>query len=56
VLARVVGSESPTQPYSDEELVEQMAARGFRLARRTIAKYRGELSIKSSYLRRRFVA
>jgi RNA polymerase sigma-54 factor len=56
VLARVVGSENPTQPYSDEELVEQMAARGFRLARRTIAKYRGELSIKSSYLRRRFVA
>lgn len=56
VLARVVEGEDPSQPFSDEELVQLMRERGYELARRTVAKYRGELGIRSSYQRRRFVA
>jgi RNA polymerase sigma-54 factor len=38
---------------SDQRIVEILAARGISLARRTVAKYRGELAIESSYSRRR---
>ena len=38
---------------SDQKIVEILAARGVSLARRTVAKYRGELAIESSYQRRR---
>lgn len=56
VLGRLVEGEEPTHPYSDEELVTLMQERGFSLARRTVAKYRRELGIPSSYRRRRYVA
>ena len=38
---------------SDQKIVEILAAKGVALARRTVAKYRGELAIESSYQRRR---
>jgi RNA polymerase sigma-54 factor len=38
---------------SDQKIVELLAAKGGTLARRTVAKYRGELTIESSYKRRR---
>jgi RNA polymerase sigma-54 factor len=38
---------------SDQKIVEILAAKGVSLARRTVAKYRGELAIESSYQRRR---
>jgi len=38
---------------SDQRIVEILAARGVSMARRTVAKYRGELAIESSYQRRR---
>jgi len=56
VLGRLVESEDPARPFSDEELVTGMQERGFILARRTVAKYRRELGIPSSYRRRRYVA
>lgn len=56
VLRRVVDGEDKAQPLSDEELVVEMEQRGFKLARRTVAKYRRELGIRSSYQRRRYVA
>jgi RNA polymerase sigma-54 factor len=52
-LLELVGREDRRRPLSDEELVEALTARGFAVARRTIAKYRGELNIPSSYQRRR---
>lgn len=54
IVRQVVKGEDPARPFSDDELVEQMAARGFKLARRTLAKYRSELGIPSSYRRRSF--
>jgi RNA polymerase sigma-54 factor len=48
------GGEGPAGAgLSDQKIVEILAARGIRLARRTVAKYRGELAIDSSYQRRR---
>ena len=36
---------------SDQKITEQLALRGIKIARRTVAKYRGELTIKSSFER-----
>ena len=46
-------AENPARPLSDDEAVAQLAQAGHALARRTVAKYRAELGIASSYLRRR---
>jgi RNA polymerase sigma-54 factor len=37
--------------YSDQELTDLLAGQGITLARRTVAKYRGELDVGSSYSR-----
>ena len=50
----VVEGEDPAQPLSDEDIVSALQERGLQLARRTVAKYRRELGIPSSYRRRRF--
>ena len=49
----VFTEEDPARPLSDDEAVEKLAGKGFTLARRTVAKFRTELAIPSSYLRRR---
>ncbi|MFT6362763.1 MAG: RNA polymerase sigma-54 factor [Planctomycetota bacterium] len=55
-VRQVVEAEDPAAPLSDEEIVLGMGQRGFKLARRTVAKYRRELGLASSYRRRRFAA
>ncbi|MFT5284536.1 MAG: RNA polymerase sigma-54 factor [Planctomycetota bacterium] len=54
VLREVIEAEDSAEPLSDEALVEEMKRRGHPMARRTVAKYRGELEIPSSYRRRKF--
>jgi len=46
-------SGSGERGLSDQKIVEILASKGVSLARRTVAKYRGELAIESSYQRRR---
>ena len=53
-LAEIVKGEDSAHPWSDEELVKQLALQGTKLARRTVAKYREELNILPSHLRRQF--
>ena len=53
-LAQLVARENPNQPFSDQELVAMLNEKGIPIARRTIAKYRGELNILPSNLRRKF--
>lgn len=43
--------ETAQGPLSDQKIVEQLALRGIKIARRTVAKYRSELDIKSSFER-----
>ena len=37
------------EPLSDQKIADQLALRGIKVARRTVAKYRGELTIGSSF-------
>ncbi len=50
----VVEAEDTAEPLSDEGIAAALETRGLTVARRTIAKYRRELGIPSSYRRRRF--
>lgn len=54
LVQAVFDAEDRTSPLSDDEAVAELARRGVELARRTVAKYRRELGIPSSYQRRRF--
>ena len=51
-LTDAVAGENKHRPLTDDELVEQMEARGYRVARRTIAKYRDQLGIPKARLRK----
>ena len=44
-LKECVDAEDKKKPLTDEQLVVEMARRGYNVARRTIAKYRGQLGI-----------
>ncbi|MEM1059543.1 MAG: RNA polymerase factor sigma-54 [Verrucomicrobiota bacterium] len=48
----LVARENPRKPLSDQEIVKILGERGIPLARRTVAKYRAELNILPSNLRR----
>lgn len=52
ILREIIENESPSEPYSDEELEQQLAERGFVVKRRTVAKYREQLGIPVSRLRK----
>ncbi len=53
-VRRIIEGEDPASPLSDDEIVRALADRGVSLARRTVAKYRKELGIPSSYRRRAY--
>jgi RNA polymerase sigma-54 factor len=54
-LRAVLAGEDPSAPLSDDEIVRVLAERhGLDVARRTVAKYRKELGIPSSWRRRRY--
>jgi len=48
----LISRESTTKPLSDQEIVKILSERGIPLARRTVAKYRSELGLLPSNLRR----
>ena len=50
----LVKHESGSAPLSDHEIVEILSERGIPIARRTVAKYRTELSILPSHMRRKY--
>ena len=52
VIREMVDRESPRAPMSDQEIVEELEERGLKVARRTIAKYRDQLGILPSHLRK----
>ncbi len=52
VLAELIGGENKGQPLSDEDLVAKLKEKGIMIARRTVAKYRAELGVLPSHLRR----
>jgi RNA polymerase sigma-54 factor len=50
----LVRGEDGSAPLSDKEIVEILSKRGIPIARRTVAKYRTELNILPSNMRRRY--
>ena len=52
VLQEVVDAEDKKKPLTDEQLVEELSNRGYKVARRTIAKYRDQLGIPLARMRR----
>ena len=50
----LVKNEDGTSPLSDKEVVEILSERGIPIARRTVAKYRTELNILPSNMRRKY--
>ena len=46
--------ENGSAPLSDQEIVEILTERGIPIARRTVAKYRSELNILPSHMRRKY--
>jgi RNA polymerase sigma-54 factor len=54
MIADIVAAEDPGKPLSDQEIVGLLEAKGLKIARRTVAKYREELGLLPSNLRRRY--
>ncbi len=52
LLQDFVDNEDKSNPLSDEQLTEMLAEKGFKVARRTVAKYREQLQIPVARLRK----
>lgn len=53
-LRECIDAEDPSSPLSDDALVDELKRRGLEIARRTVAKYRGQLGIPPARLRKKF--
>lgn len=51
-LQECVDSEDKRKPLTDDQLVTEMTRKGYKVARRTIAKYRDQLNIPKARLRK----
>ena len=52
MVAEIFKNENPAKPLSDQEAVKLLTEKGIHIARRTIAKYRDELGVLPSNLRK----
>lgn len=52
ILAESIDSEDKSKPLTDEELVDVLQQKGYKVARRTVAKYREQLNIPIARLRK----
>ena len=53
-IAEIVDDENPQKPLSDQAIVKALEERGIKIARRTVAKYREELDILPSHMRKKY--
>jgi RNA polymerase sigma-54 factor len=53
-IKEMVDNENQNKPISDQIICDRLNAEGMNISRRTVAKYREELQIKSSSKRKRF--
>ncbi len=54
-LQRIVDNEDKTDPLSDQKLSDKLEEKGFKIARRTVSKYRKQLGIPVARLRKEIV-
>jgi RNA polymerase sigma-54 factor len=53
-LQEIVDAEDKKNPLSDDAIVDALKERGIEIARRTVAKYRGQLDIPPARMRKQF--
>lgn len=53
IIRSMIEKEDKTAPLSDDALADELKKRGFKVARRTVAKYRERLALPVARLRRR---
>ena len=53
-IAQLIADESPQKPLSDQTIAEILKKENIDIARRTVAKYREELGVLPTHLRRQF--
>jgi RNA polymerase sigma-54 factor len=53
-IAEIVRAENSRHPLSDQDIVAMLSERGLPIARRTVAKYREQIGILPSHLRKSF--
>lgn len=54
ILKDIIDNEDSKKPYSDQKLSDLLKIKEINISRRTVAKYRDELNIPSSSMRKRF--
>ena len=54
MIQEIVAGEDSARPLSDKKIVELLSARGLKIARRTVAKYRDHLGILNARMRKKF--
>ncbi|MCK5825100.1 MAG: RNA polymerase factor sigma-54 [Ichthyobacteriaceae bacterium] len=55
VLAELIDNENKQTPLTDSKLVEELASKGYKIARRTVAKYREQLGYAVARLRKEII-
>jgi RNA polymerase sigma-54 factor len=53
-IAKIIAGENTAKPLSDQQIVALLGEAGIKIARRTVAKYREELGILPTNLRRQY--
>ena len=53
-IEKIIQKEHPKKPISDQAISKELEKEGIKIARRTVAKYREQLGILPTHLRRRF--
>ncbi|MFA9424316.1 MAG: RNA polymerase factor sigma-54, partial [Sedimentibacter sp.] len=53
-IQKLINDENAQKPLSDQKIAEILVADGINISRRTVAKYRDEMRISSSSMRRRY--
>jgi RNA polymerase sigma-54 factor len=52
-IQKMIREEDPAAPLKDQQIVDVLRGRGIDIARRTVAKYREELRIPPTSVRKR---
>jgi RNA polymerase sigma-54 factor len=55
IIQDMVRSEDAGKPLSDDQIVKNLLVKEIKIARRTVAKYRNELNILPSHLRKQYI-
>ncbi|MDP4159490.1 MAG: RNA polymerase factor sigma-54 [Bacillota bacterium] len=53
-LREIISSEDPRNPYSDQKIADLLKAKDMAISRRTVAKYRDEMGIAATTVRKRY--